>query len=176
MANGEIIIRIIHDNGGGGGNTPAPDNTESVTTEVSSGKSTNNLATAAYVSLAQKAGRELKGVLINNTVKHVNWYYKMHDNYIAQEQLNIATGIIGKAASAGATIMGFATVGAAAGPVGAVVGAAIGTAVAGINIGLDIYGNYIRERLQLTQLDNQLAYNRERAGYSLTAGSIGENR
>jgi len=172
---GEIIIRIINESGGG--ESVTPDETETVTNEVAVGdKSTNNLATAAYVTMAQKAARDLKTVVVSNALKHQHWYYKMHDNYIANEQMEIATSIIGKTASAGATILSFATMGSAAGPIGAAVGAAVGTAIAAVNIGQDVAGNYIRERLKLTQMAEQLSYNRVRAGYSLSAGSVGENR
>jgi hypothetical protein len=36
--------------------------------------------------------------------------------------------------------------------------------------------NYQQELIKINQMDAQLSFNRQRAGYSLTAGSIGENR
>ena len=159
--NGEIIIRVISEEGKSQPDvTPTPTDSE---TEVSS-SSTSSKSTVIVVALESV----LKSAK-NMTVGQANWqfqrYFRMHDDYIGQEKLNIAKSFVSKGAAIGA---GFA--------MGGIVGGIVATIAVAGSTALDAYRLHNEEDLKLRQMDAQLRFQRERAGYSLTAGSIGENR
>lgn len=167
-SNGEIIIRFEE----GAGSKPKVDPTGE------DKKSENTvLNTALLIWAAKKAATLIKNVTINEAKYQLNMHYKMTDNYIGQQNMDIALSVAEKSVSAVTSIVGGALAGAKLGGApGAVIGAVIGVGGFGITTALQISHNYEQERIRLRQMDAQLQFNRQRAGYSLTAGSVGENR
>lgn len=164
MSDGTIIIKIVQDTNPG--DTPQIDATGKK--EVDKVKR-SDLETAAITTIVQRAWNSLKETGASQIKFQVNRYFNITDNYLGQQSLNICLNIAGKVKSAGESIVGGALV---AGPAGAVIMAAVEAG----KLGLEIYQNYSEQNLQLRKMDAQLDYNRQRAGYSLTAGTQGENR
>lgn len=160
--NGEIIIKIVQ------GNEPSPDKPDKPV-QVQKEKTDDKLENAIFTSLLQKTARELKGIVIDEANYQINKYFRMNDNYLAQQQKDIALGIIGKVTSVGTSLVGGFMF-------GGIPGLVAETIIQGVKLGIDINRNYTEERIRLNQMDANLDYSRQRAGYSLTAGSQGENR
>lgn len=99
----------------------------------------------------------------------INKWFTLNDDYIGQRYVNNALNVISRAKSIYTTIAASVMVG---GAIGGVI-AAIGSAV---NIGIDIAQNYDRQNIMLKQMNAQLSYQRQRAGYSLTSGRVGEDK
>lgn len=154
----EIVITIK--GGGEATQTERPDNPNP--------KDSTNLKKSTSVLLNQTYQR-LKSEISREVNYEIDKHFRLTDNYIGQRNLNNAKQIINKAVSFGTSVAtGFAT----GGPVGAVRAFVIQT----LSLGIDIYQNYDQENINLRQMEAQLSYTRERAGYSLTSGSIGENK
>ena len=169
MAEGkEIVIRIINEQG--------TDKKKADVTGENQEKSTDALSTAAMTTLLQKAARQVKGMVINEAKYQINKYFQLTDDYLGQQNLNIALNVVNKVWNTGLSVFAGAKVGASAGPIGAVAGAVLMASVSTIGTLQQISHNYEQERIKLNQMNVNLSFNRQRAGYSLTAGSIGENR
>lgn len=161
--NGEIVIRIVGEGEGTNEVQPQPSQPKK--------KDKNNdlLGTAVMLSVVKRAGEELKQIAISEATYEIGKYMRLTDNYFGQQNLNIAKNIVNRASNIGMSIAGGFVVG---GPFGAIAAAA----VSAVNLGVDIYQNYDQQNIRLRQMDTNLSFNRQRAGYSLTAGSVGENR
>lgn len=117
-----------------------------------------------------------KSIIKNEAMYEIHKYFNLTDNAQAERDMNIGMNIAGKTISLiEATAIG-AQVGAALGPVGAVAGAAIGLVTGVAKTAVDIYQGYDQQNIKIMQQEEQLRFNRSRAGYSLTAGDKGENR
>ena len=103
-------------------------------------------------------------------------YYTTHDDYIGQRNFEIAKACIGIAVNVGTSMVSGAMVGASAGPVGAAIGAVAGATFSGVNLALQYNRAMERQQLTVNQLNAQLQYTRQRSGYSLTSGSVGEDK
>lgn len=127
----------------------------------------SNLSNVTSV-LLHEAYNYAKQEVISIASYEINKYFTLTDDYIGQRNLSVAKSVISKAVGIGTTIgAGFAT--------GGVVGGAIAIIGSGVTLATDIYQNYDNERIKLMQQNAQLAYSRQRLGYSLTSESIGEN-
>lgn len=155
---------------------PQPIDPSRPTKESEKATSANILETAVMSTLLKKAASQAKGIIIDEALYQQQKYYKLNDDYLGQQNMSIALNVINKVWDTGVSIVAGAKIGAAAGPVGAVIGATIAALTSGINLGRQIYHNYEQENINLARMNSQLRFNRERAGYSLTAGSRGENR
>ena len=164
MANGEIIIRIVE----GEQQTTQPKTVDVVGTDKIN-KTKGNLETAAITGVIISAAKSVKQMAASQVSFQINRYFSMTGDYMGQQSLSIASGILSRAAGAATSIAGGFAV---AGPAGAAIMAAVEVG----KLALDIYHNYSEEAYQLTKMDNQLSFQRQRAGYSLTVGSQGENR
>lgn len=127
--------------------------------------------------LANQAFEYVKKELGNELEYEIGKAITMRDDYVAQRRLSATYSIASKGASAYAAVAGGYEIGSSlgiayGGPIGAAL-AAIGIAA---SIGVDIYQNYDRQRIAINKQEAQLDYLRQRAGYSLTSGSIGEDR
>ena len=134
--------------------------------DVNSVKEDKNLIENAVFT---KAFKQVRKQLEEMAIYGINRHLQLTDDYITQRYLQAGVNIISKAISMGTTIMAGASVG---GPVGAVVGAVVAVA----DLTFDIIKNYDQQNIMLRQMDAQLSYQRQRAGYSLTSGRIGENK
>ena len=164
MNNGTIVIKIVQD--AKPGDTPQIDVTGK--NEVEKTKR-SDLETAAITTVIQRAWSSLKEMAASQIKFQVNRYFNITDNYLGQQSLNICLNVANKVKNVGESIIGGAIVAGAP-------GAIIMTAVEAGKLGLEIYQNYSEQNLQLRKMDAQLDYNRQRAGYSLTVGTQGENR
>lgn len=99
----------------------------------------------------------------------INEYLNLTDNYVVENNFAIVNSVISKSASALTSIMG-ATM--AFGPIGT----AVSVAIQGVTLGIDIAKNYHNQAVSVRIAETNLDYQRVRAGYSLTAGSVGENK
>lgn len=97
-----------------------------------------------------------------------NYYLRAKNDYQGQQNINIAANILQKGMSTGLMVMGSWSLGPVAG--------VMATIVAGAKIGFDIYKNYNEQNFMLEQQQTELDYSRVRAGFSLTGGSIGEDK
>lgn len=162
--NGEIIIRFEE---GKPQNGPTP--ATKTTVEEKSTADDSTLETAVMVYCLKKSANAIKNITIEEVKYHLNMRFQLTDNYLAQQNMSIALNVVNKVVGTGMTIAaGFKV----AGPAGAIVAAGIAVA----NTAIDIAHNYEQERLRLNKMNAELSWNRQRAGYSLTAGSVGENR
>lgn len=117
------------------------------------------------IGQAKKVGQ----TLLSEALYEVNKYFDLTDNVEGKRNLNIAMGLVHR----GTNVLGSTFLGA---EIGGVPGALVGFASGVINEAINIYQGYDQQNIQLRQLNTQLEYTRERAGYSLTSGSIGENK
>jgi hypothetical protein len=119
----------------------------------------------------------IAGVSIKNTAENIvkrtdyaiTRYFKLNDDYIGQRNYNDAKNVLGKIASTAAFA---ASATAVFGPIGGIV--SIVSSV--VSTGVDIIGNYVQTYDEMNKVNAQLSFTRVRAGYSLTAGSTGEDR
>lgn len=119
--------------------------------------------------LFQSSLDNAKNLLTEGALYGINKHLELTDDYVSQRYLNAGMNVIGRAVSMGSSIVAGANV-------GGVVGAIIGAVFAVGDLAFDIFKNYDKQNILIKQLDAQLQYQRQRAGYSLTSGSIGENR
>ena len=115
------------------------------------------------------AFRETISALKDASLYGINRHLQLTDNYVGERYLNAGVNVISRAFSMGTAIYaGFS--------VGGVVGAVVGAVAATTDLIFDVATNFDKQYILLRQMDAQLDYQRQRAGYSLTSGSIGENR
>ena len=171
----DITITIKGENGGGN-NSIDLDVSEKVDASKKASKNSNSsMAKAAFANMALQAARVVTDELISWGDYQIDKYMNLHDDYIGQRNMNVATHYINGAISAGSTIASAAMMGAAAGPWGAAIGALVGAGIAASRaIKSNIQAND-QQNIQLKQLDLQLQYTRRRAGWSTHAASIGED-
>lgn len=117
------------------------------------------------IGQAKKVGQ----TLLSEALYEVNKYFDLTDNVEGKRNLNIAIGM----AHRGTTVLSSTLIGA---QIGGVPGAVVGFVASSISEAINVYQGYDQQNIQLRQLNTQLEYTRERAGYSLTSGSIGENK
>lgn len=125
---------------------------------------------AAFRNIAQnQAWNYVKADIRQIVGYEINKWFTLTDDYIGQRNVTAAMNVINKAKSIGVTLAaGFM----AAGPIGLIV-AAVGSA---IDLGVGVSQNYDRQNIRIKQMNAQLEYQRQRAGYSLTSGRVGENK
>lgn len=93
----------------------------------------------------------------------------MSDDYVAARRISATASVVSKGASvAQALSTAFAA--------GGLIGLGIATIGESAMLGIEIYQNYDKQSIALRKQDAQLDYLRQRAGYSLTSGSIGEDK
>ena len=119
--------------------------------------------------LANQVFAALKKEIVTEAKYQVNKYFATRDDYIGQRNMNIAFSMANKAVSLGASVAMGATVG---GPVGAIAALAVST----ISMGVSAYNTLDAQNLKVDQMNAQLAFTRQRSGYSLTSGSTGEDK
>lgn len=145
------------------GATKSQEEIEKQTTTASS------LANHAINALVISTAKKVVGIALNEALYEVNKYFTLTDNVEAKRDLNIALGLIRRSGRLAKTTLAGAIQG---GIPGAVIGFGLGFAGEVVSV----YQGYDQQNIQIRQLETQLEYTRERAGYSLTSGSIGENK
>lgn len=149
----------------------SPVDTSSAKQSTDKNGSMKALAAFAVAQMAQLAASEL-----------VSWgeYYQnkeltLSDDYIGQRNKTIALTQMNRAISSISTIGSMTAAGATFGPWGAAIGAAIGVATVVAGIARSNIQGQEQQDIALRQMDAQLGFTRSRAGWSLNAGSIGED-
>lgn len=163
----DINIKLSGQSGESVPATPEPPKTPKAPDTTSTTSDKSNL-TAVQSALLHEAYNYAKQELLTIASYEINKYFSLTDDYIGQRNLSVAKSVISKAMGIGSTIMaGFA--------MGGVAGGAIAIVGSGVTLATDIFQNYDNERIRINQQNKQLAYSRQRAGYSLTSESIGDN-
>lgn len=166
----EVVIRIKNEQVT---NANVGDNQKIDSSDVTGSKKTeaaNSSVKSAFVlSQIQKSAKSLANIGVGVVQYRINRYLTLTDNYLAQQDMDIALNNISMAAGVAMNIVGGAMVG---GPWAA---AAVAV-VEATKIGFNIFRNFDQQQLMLTAMNAQLDFSRERAGYSLTSGSKGTDR
>lgn len=120
---------------------------------------------------AYNYGKQAINGIASNAIYFVNRQMYLEDDYKGQRNLNIAVSMVSKATNVIGSVAS-AFIASGGNPV------VVGIALAGqlVNIGLDVYKNLSEQQIKIDQQNYQLDFSRVRAGYSITAGSIGEDK
>lgn len=166
---GEVLIHIVADSQGG-------DNGTTINTETGEqqDQTPNNFNLAKSV-LVNQAYSYAKNIVISEVSYEINKHFDLTDDYEGKRDFNIAVGVFSKVKNVATSTATGALAGAKFGPVGAVVGAVVGFGGSTIGEIINTYQAFDKQNITMQQRNQQLAYTRQRAGYSLTSGSIGEN-
>lgn len=167
MAQGDITIRIKR--GSAGDNKTTIDSeTGTNDTLMAQTKETQN-KNIMYSAVAHQAFNYAKEMVISSAEYFIERSFQLTDDYEGQRDFNIAKGFLKRGIAIGGAIVS-----------GAVMGGPIGAVVAGVgSIGMDVINTaqgIDKQNIAIAQLNEQLSYTRQRAGYSLTSGSIGDNK
>lgn len=159
-----IVITIRH----GKGKRPTPSSPKPAPSPKAK-KVVDDKGTSIGTSvLANQVYENVKAMLKQTAEYEIDKYFDTKNDYVAKRNLSEALTYINMASSiATATYVGFKT----GGPVGAAIGAGLVLSHQALNASLALE----RQRIAIERNDAQLAFSRDRAGFSLTAGSRGEN-
>ena len=159
-----IVITIRH----GKGKRPTPSNPKPTPSRKAK-KVVEDKGTSIGTSvLANQVYENVKAMLKQTAEYEIDKYFDTKNDYVAKRDLSEALTYINMASSiATATYVGFKT----GGSVGAAIGAGLVLSHQALNVSLALE----RQRMAIERSDAQLAFSRDRAGFSLTAGSRGEN-
>ena len=107
--------------------------------------------------VVNQAYQQIKGVVKNTGMYHINKHFTLKENYLMEQQFNNALTGINKAVGFGTALVG-----------GFMIGGVAGTIVAGVGWGVNeavgVYKRYDQANLQLQTTATQLAFARQRAG------------
>jgi len=145
---------------------------------ASSSKSSGSKSsgTAAAVALGSMAAQTVLSEVSSWAMYYVNKELVLNDDYIGQRELGIAMQAVNWGINSASTIASMTATGAmAGGAVGAVFGAVIGTGTVIARTVRDNIQAQDQQNIRLRQLQVQLDYTRNRAGWSTNAASIGED-
>ena len=127
--------------------------------------------------LAHQAFNTVKSQIEAEANYEISRYFTIYDDVAGERNLAMAKAYINHAVSMGYQVYYGAVTGAGiAGPVGGFAGAVLAGSVAGVGMALEARRALEQQDLRIAQAEAQLGYTRQRAGWSLTAGSIGENK
>lgn len=152
-----VKITIVNKNGNGNEEEKDLNTTESEDTA----KKVSKLQKASIASLVNRG----VGILTDTAEFALNTNLTLTDNYKMQNNMSIAKSIISKASSTVTSAIG-------AGMVLGPVGVAVSLALSATSLGVDIAKNYYNQAISIKQAENQIDYQRVRAGYSLVGGSV----
>lgn len=169
------ITITIKAKGEGKPSSPKPSKPEEKNTEAKSETKSEGQNLSSW--LVHKALNEAEQQIKSAVDYEFSMYYSTHDDYIGQRNYEIAKASINMAVKVGTSLYSGAAMGAS---IGGPIGAAIGAAASAVSVGVDLALQYSRameqQQLKIDQMNAQLSYTRQRSGYSLTAGSVGENK
>lgn len=156
----EIVIRII---GGGEGGATSPSGA------VDTSPKAEKPFGAVESVVVNEAYNYAKNAIDSEVRYELGKALRLSDDYVLNRDLAVAQNVLSKAHSVGMGVMaGFM----AGGPIG---GAVAIVGAMGL-LGVQIYQNHDAEALRIRQSETQLAFTRQRAGWSLTAESYGEGK
>ena len=167
MAQGDITIRIKSGGTGTIGKTAI--NSETGKTETQTANIPQvNASNIVKLATARSTISYVKNLVVDSAEYAINRNFQLTDDYIGKRNVSIALNMVHRSTQLGMSIATGFMIG---GPVGAV-------AMGSLNIasqGVGVFKAIDQQNIKLAQLDEQLGFTRERAGYSLTDGSVGRN-
>lgn len=180
MADTREIVVTIRNEGGGGGQTVVP-GSPGKPDDSASGKTANKTADAVSdaalerqqamitiaVQLGERALKQAANTVVQNADFLIERSYYLKDDYIGQRTYNEAKAAITGIAQDAASIASWSSLGPAGLAVGALL--TVGSRAIGFAKNVDA------QNLRLKQMDATLQFGRQRAGFSLSGGSVGEN-
>lgn len=133
--------------------------------------------TTVVVQMGEKALSQVVNMGVGTADYYITRAYVLKDDYIGQRNYQIAKSILMGVASDVGGVAGWAISGFKIGQApGAIIGTILGTAITALSRGLDYNKQMQQQELQVRLLNQTLEFNRQRAGYSLSSGSVGEDR
>lgn len=155
----------------------ADDPNEKATGESEKAEASENAGLSDFASwIAHQALSEAVGAIRSESEYQISRYFSTRDDYIGQRNMGAARAMVGNAVGFGAAVFAGARAGSSAGGWGALAGAAIGAASWGVTKAIGGAQALDAQVLGLAKMDAQLGYARQRSGWSLTSGSVGEDR
>lgn len=124
--------------------------------------------TTVMVQLGERALKQAASAALNAADWAITRSFYLKDDYIGQRRYAEAKQTISAMAQDVASIASWASLGP--------IGLAVGTAVTIANRAASYYKSMDAQSLQLKQMEATLGFNRQRAGYSLSSGSVGEEQ
>lgn len=119
--------------------------------------------------LANQVFDTLKKTISTEAKYQINKYFSTRDDYVGQRDMNAAMSMANMAIGLGTSVVAGFMVGGPVGAIAAGVTSVLSTAV-------NIYNTLDAQNLKVDQMNAQLAFTRQRSGYSLTSGSVGDNK
>lgn len=127
-------------------------------------------------AMAEKVAAAAANEIMTQAMYQMRRDLDLNDDYIGQRNLQIAQSMISQGGSILSSAFGGFISGLATGnPILAVAGAVIGATVGTVSQALETSRVMEQQDIRLRQIDAQLSYQRQRAGWSLNAASIGED-
>lgn len=159
-----IVITIRH----GKGKRPTPSSPKPTPSPKAKRVVEDKGTSIGTAVLANQVYENVKAMLKQTAEYEIGKYFDTKNDYVSKRDLSEALTYINMASSiATAAYVGFQT----GGPVGVAIGAGLVLSHQALNASLALE----RQRMAIERADAQLAFSRDRAGFSLTAGSRGEN-
>lgn len=159
-----IVITIRH----GKGKRPTPSSPKPTPSPKAKRVVEDKGTSIGTAVLANQVYENVKAMLKQTAEYEIGKYFDTKNDYVSKRDLSEALTYINMASSiATAAYVGFQT----GGPVGAAIGAGLVLSHQALNASLALE----RQRMAVERADAQLSFSRDRAGFSLTAGSRGEN-
>lgn len=159
-----IVITIRH----GKGKRPTPSSPKPAPSPKAKRVVEDKGTSIGTAVLANQVYENVKAMLKQTAEYEIGKYFDTKNDYVSKRDLSEALTYINMASSiATAAYVGFQT----GGPVGAAIGAGLVLSHQALNASLALE----RQRMAVERADAQLSFSRDRAGFSLTAGSRGEN-
>lgn len=120
-------------------------------------------------AIFQQALNGAKSQLSEMALYGINRHLQLTNDYLGERYLKTGVNVISRLVSTTKAIK-------AGGMVGGVYGAVVAAILSVADLTFDIVKAQDQQNIHIAQMDKQLQYQRQRAGYSLTSGSIGENK
>lgn len=170
---GKVVVEIVDKDKKEGGNNKTATNTKTGDTKI---EQEDDDALIISSALAYKAFRTTVSQVKTIATYEIDKSFTLSDDFESKRDFHIALSILEKAGNVATSTFVGAKLGSAGGPVGAIVGAVVGFVGSVGNEAISVYQAYNQQDITMKQRNEQLKYARQRAGFSLESGSIGENR
>ena len=170
---GKVVVEIVDKDKKEGGNNKTAVNTK--TGDTKSEQEDDGILIISS-ALAYKAFKNTVSQVKTIATYEIDKSFTLSDDFESKRDFHIALSILEKAGNIATSTFAGAMLGSAGGPVGTVVGAVVGFVGSVGNEVISVYQAYNQQDITMKQRNEQLKYTRQRAGFSLESGSIGENR
>lgn len=145
--------------------------------EISSSTKKSGGVSSLTSILVNQAFQHAKSQIISEAKYQVNKYFSTRDDYIGQRSMNNALTMANKAVSLGTSALaGFSMGMEFGGPAGALIGTLAAVTFGVADTAISVHQALDAQKLNIDAMNAQLSFMRQRSGYSLTSGSVGENK